>query len=170
MWKRLLVPIDSSECSGRAVELAAAMAEREGASLTLVHISPLPPNLAAAALVTPPGAREAVRIDEYTASGAQTLLEPIAAKLRERGLDVRTLARSTVSDVAGEILRVARDTSAEAIVLGTHGRSGLAHFFLGSVAERVIRSATVPVVTVRSPAPEADPTREERFAEDELTG
>lgn len=171
MWKRLLVPIDFSECSARAVELAAGLAKREDASLALVHVSPLPPNLTPDALVTPPGAREPVRIDELTMRAAREQLEPIAAKLRERGLEVQTLARTATSgDVAGAILEAARETAAEALVVGTHGRAGLAHLFLGSVAEKLIRRATVPVVTVRVPAPEAEPTREERVAEDELAG
>lgn len=171
MWKRLLVPLDSSECAARALEVAVGFGERHDAALALVHVSPLPPNLPADALVTPPGAGEPERIDEYTRRAGRERLERTAAPLRARGLDVQTLALVTESgDVAGEILRAAADVQADAIVVGTHGRSGLSHLFLGSIAEKVIRRAEVPVVTVRSPACAAEPTREERVAEDETAG
>lgn len=171
MWKHLLVPIDFSECATRALELGLSLAERDRATVTLVHVSPLPPNLPPDALVTPPGATGPMRIDEYTTRGVRQRLDAIAAPLRDRGIDIRTLAVAAPSgDVADELLRVVTEVGAEAIVVGTHGRTGLAHLLLGSVAEKVIRRATVPVVTIRSQAPEAKLTREERVAEDELAG
>lgn len=171
MWRHLLVPVDFSECATHALELALGIALREGASLTLLHVSVLPPNLPPDALVTPPGETTAVRIDDYTTNGVNARLEAIAAPLRARHLDVRTLAvASTSSDVADQILRACDDVGAEAIVVGTHGRTGLSHLLLGSVAEHVIRRATVPVITIRSRSAEARPTREERVAEDELAG
>ncbi len=171
MWKRIVVPLDFSACAARAMEIAIGLAERERASLTLVHVSPLPPNLPPDAQVTPPGATEPVRIDEYTTRAARQRLESIAAPVRARGLDVRTFALAATSgDVAEEVLRAARDVDADAIVVGTHGRTGLSHLLLGSVAEKLIRLATVPVITIRSVASETEPTREERVAEDELAG
>jgi nucleotide-binding universal stress UspA family protein len=67
-------------------------------------------------------------------------------------------------------LRAARELRSDLIVVGTHGRTGLSHFWLGSVAETLVRLAPVPVLTLRSESPEAEPTREERQAEDELSG
>lgn len=120
-------------------------------------------------MVTPPGATTPVRVDELTTSGARRELEAIAAPLAARGLSVRTLAIATESgDASTWILRVADETGADAIIVGTHGRKGLSHLLLGSIAEKVIRSARVPVVTVRSTTPEATPTREESLAEDEV--
>jgi universal stress protein A len=171
MWKHLLVPVDFSECAARARGLAEAIAEREHATLTLVHVSPLPPNLAPDVLVTPPGGTEPLRIDEFTTRGARSRLDAMASPLRERGLDVRTLAVAAASgDVAEELLLVIATTRADAVVVGTHGRTGLSHLLLGSVAEKIIRHAVVPVITIRAPSPEAQPTREERVAEDELAG
>jgi universal stress protein A len=171
MWKQILVPIDFSECAGRALELALSFAKHDRAALTLVHVSPLPPNLGPDVLVTPRGATDPVRIDDYTTRGARQCLDAMAAPLRARGLEVRTLAISSASgDVADELLRIAGDLRADVVVVGTHGRTGLSHLLLGSVAEKIIRRATVPVVTVRSPSPDAAPTREERAAEDELAG
>ena len=77
---------------------------------------------------------------------------------------------AVTGDVADEIIDVAKQVSAEALVVGTHGRTGLSHLLLGSVAEKVVRGASVPVVCVRTHAPEARSTREERDAEDELAG
>jgi nucleotide-binding universal stress UspA family protein len=173
MWKHLLVPIDFSECAARALELGLLLAERDRATLTLVHVSPLPPNLPPDTLVTPPGSTARVRIDEYTMRGVRERLDAIAARLRDRGLiDVRTLAVAAPSDdVADELLRVVAEVGVDAIVVGTHGRTGLSHLLLGSVAEKIIRRATIPVITIRShTAAEAQPTREERVAEDELAG
>lgn len=171
MWKHLLVPIDFSDCAQRALELALDIASRDRASVTLMHVSSLPPNLPPEALVTPPGASSAMRIDEYTSRGVRARLEAIASPLRDREIDVRTVTVVAVSeDVADAILRAAGELDVNAIVVGTHGRTGLSHLLLGSVAEKVIRRANVPVITIRTASPEAELTREERFAEDEVAG
>lgn len=171
MWRRLLVPHDFSACAARALRVAGDLAELHRAAITLLHVSPLPPNLPPDALVTPPGASSAVRVDELTTRGARRQLEATAADLRRRGLEVRVLACAAESgDVAKHILEAAAEIGADAIVLGTHGRTGLSHLLLGSIAEKVIRRAPVPVITVRSHAPEAELTREESVAEDEVAG
>jgi nucleotide-binding universal stress UspA family protein len=72
--------------------------------------------------------------------------------------------------VCREILAMARDDDASALVMGTHGRGGLARALLGSVTESVVRRAPVPVVIVRVPGAAAEPTAEETAAEDELAG
>lgn len=167
-WKRLLVPHDFSQCAARALELAAEIAELHGARITVVHASELPANLDADALVQPPGADEPIRVDEYTSRGARARLEEVAAPLRTRGIDVRVLA--VVGDVAETILETVEETGADAIVMGTHGRRGLSHLLLGSIAEKIVRHARVPVVTTRLPAPEVPHTVEERAMEDELSG
>lgn len=167
-WRTLLVPHDFSPCAGRALQLAAGLARTHGARLVLVHVSALPADLDASALITPAGAEAPVRIDAYATRGALQRLEAIAAPLRVEGLSVATVAK--VGNVVDEVLAAADEVGADALVLGTHGRQGLAHFFVGSVTERVVRRATVPVVTVRAPAPRAELTAEERAAEDELTG
>lgn len=171
MWKHLLVPVDFSECGARALELALSLARCHGAKLTLVHVSPLPPNLPVDMRLTPPGEQGSMRIDDYMREGAQTRLDRIADPLRGREIDVQTLAVITPSsDIADELLGVVTRLGVDAIVVGTHGRTGLAHLFLGSVAEKIIRRASVPVITIRASSPEAALTREELVAEDELTG
>lgn len=168
MWKRLLVPIDFSACSDAALGLAAELARAHGAEVTLLHVSDLPPNLAGEAMITPAGAKDPVRVADYVTRGARERLDVLATDLTARGIAVCT--RAVTGDVAHEILRVAEDEAASAIVIGTHGRTGLSHLLLGSIAEKVVRASRVPVVTVRAAAEEARGTKEERAAEDELAG
>ena len=149
MWKKLLVPHDFSPCAERALRTAAGLAKVHGASLALVHVSNLPENL-------PP------------THGARERLEEIAAPLRREGFSVATFA--VTGKVTEQIVTLARHVEADALVVGTHGRRGLSHLLLGSVAESLVRVATVPVVCVRTSAPDAAPTREESAAEDELSG
>jgi nucleotide-binding universal stress UspA family protein len=170
MWKKILVPHDFSLCAQRALDLAIDLARAHGSQITLLHVSPLPPNVPPGTMITPPGASAPVRVDEFTANASREKLEAIAAKARGREVEVRTLAFAAIDDVAAEVLTVAVDLGVDVLVLGTHGRTGLAHVLLGSVAEKIVRRASVPVVTVRSPTPEAVPTAEEVLAEDETTG
>lgn len=171
MWRRILVPHDFTDGARRALEVACGLAKVHGAELHLLHVSPLPPNLPGEAIVQVPGSDARVRVDALLTRGSQQGLEAIAEPARGRGVVVHVLARTTDGgDPSRGILDAADEVRADAIVLGTHGRRGLAHLLLGSVAEKVVREARVPVVTVRCAAPEAVPTREESLAEDELTG
>ncbi|MBW2230813.1 MAG: universal stress protein [Deltaproteobacteria bacterium] len=77
-------------------------------------------------------------------------LEPTAARLREKGFTVETCVRE--GDPTGVIIDTARREGADLIAMETRGRSGLAHFFLGSTAERVVQHASCPVLTVHRPA------------------
>jgi nucleotide-binding universal stress UspA family protein len=140
MWKRMLVPHDFSACAESALEVAVALAEKERASLTLLHVSALPPDLSKAS-------REA---DAPTVERALQALEEIAAPLRARGLETHTLAVAIeTGDIGPEILRAADETKADVIVIGTHGRRGLSHLLVGSVAEKLLRTSRAAVVTVR---------------------
>ena len=168
MWKKLLVPHDFSPCAEHALLTAIELAKLHGSELVLVHVSELPANLPLDTLVTPVSGSETLRADEYTTRGARQQLDAIAEPLRRAGFALSTLA--VTGDVAERILALATDVGADALVIGTHGRKGLSHLLLGSVAEKVVRGAPVPVVCVRTPAREATPTREESDLEDELAG
>lgn len=168
MWKNLLVPHDFSPCATRALLTAIELAKVHGAELTLAHVSALPANLAPETLVSPAGTVEPLRVDDYITRGASQQLELIAEPLRREGLVVHT--RAVTGEIAERILVLAKDLGADALVVGTHGRTGLSHLLLGSVAEKVVRGASVPVVCVRTLTPEATPTREESDVEDELAG
>ena len=167
-WKRLLVPHDFSACAAQALALAADLAALHGARIVALHVSELPPNLATNALVQPPGAPGPMRADAYTVRGARARLDELLEPLRERGLDV--LAMAVVGDVQAAILEAIASTGADVVVMGTHGRTGLSHLLLGSIAEKVVRHAAVPVVTTRLPGPAVAHTAEVRALEDELAG
>jgi nucleotide-binding universal stress UspA family protein len=168
MWKKLLVPHDFSPCAEHALRTAVELAKAHGSELVLMHVSELPANLPRDALVVPASGAGPVRIDEYATGGARQRLDAITEPLRRAGVAVSSLA--VTGDVAEQILALATQVGADALVVGTHGRKGLSHLLLGSVAEKIIRAAPVPVVCVRMPAPEATPTPEETDVEDELAG
>ena len=139
--KKILVPIDFSETSRKAVQYAVSFAKQFKAELHLLHIvepTPAPPEvvyLESAAIYTE--AREVAekQLAEWrTAAAAETITK---ATVRN-GIAHR------------EIVRAASELKADLIIVGTHGRTGLTHLFMGSTAERVIREATCPVLVVRA--------------------
>ena len=142
--KRVLVATDFSPASNAAVTYAFDLAVGLGASVHLLHVVEewaLTVTYLKALDIELPGLRERV-IDE-----AHATLRALSASL----VDGRTPATTEVregrpSDV---IVDVARSTEADLVVVGTHGRTGVAHTVLGSVAERVVRTAPCPVLTVR---------------------
>lgn len=150
-WRTLLVPHDFSPCADRALALAAELAPRHGARIVLAHVTHLPPGLTAAGLLTDPVSGKTVRVDEHARSQALAQLEPRAEAVRGRGLTVAT--RAVVGEIAEQVLALADAEHADVIVMGTHGRTGLAHLLLGSMTEKVLRHARVPVLTVREAAP-----------------
>jgi len=168
MWNRILVPHDFSPCAERALGLATQLAQLRRAEIALLHVSNLPENMSEETFVEPASAGVAMSVGAFTTRGALARLEEIAVPLRTLGLSVAT--KAVTGDVADEILEAARAMKSEVLVVGTHGRTGLSHLLLGSVAERLVRRASVPVITVRSESPEAQLTAEERAAEDELDG
>lgn len=168
MWQKLLIPHDLSPLAAHALRTAVELAKVHGSELALLHVSELPANLPPETLVSPADATGPVRVDDYTTRGAREQLEAVAAPLRSEGFVVRTIA--VVGDVAERILAVATEIGADALVVGTHGRKGLPHLLLGSIAENVVRGASVPVVCIRAHAAAAKPTREESNVEDELAG
>ena len=168
MWKSILVPHDFSPGADRALRVAVDLARVHGASISILHVSDLPEGLTGDTVVEPPREHSSLAGADYVTRGALRRLEGIAQPLRRAGLTVRT--KAVTGDVADEILGAARKLDTDVLVVGTHGRTGLSHLVLGSVAENVVRRASVPVVTVRSVAMEAEPTSEERDAEDERAG
>jgi nucleotide-binding universal stress UspA family protein len=81
-------------------------------------------------------------------------LEPLLSELQEAGIASEYVVEPGIPEQV--LVEVARRTRADLIAMGTHGRSGLSHFFLGSVAERVLRTAPCPVLTARPPQDEGE--------------
>ena len=134
-----LVAHDFSACSKVALEHAVALARQSHGRLILLHVHP--PE------VVPPGQQtgghtyRSVRIDEKT-------LEELAEGLRADGVEVET--DTVVGEPAARILEEAERRGVDMIVTGTHGRRGLSHLILGSVAERVVRESRVPVLVAKA--------------------
>ena len=146
MFKDILVAVDDSAQSTAALDLAIALAKTVGASLILVHAID-PGTIAATAGDVGAAAAVEVELDELQDAGKE-LLDEAAARARKAGLQVTPIMRDGVA--APTILDTAKRSNCDLIVLGTHGRQGVARLFLGSTAEAVLREAQIPVLIKRS--------------------
>jgi nucleotide-binding universal stress UspA family protein len=144
MITRVLLATDFSPSARAAARLAVEIATRFDAALDIVHVYGLP------ALTLPDGTFFAAPdyAARVAASAQQALDAEVAAHTGHR-VTVRGLLE--VDEPWRGILEAAKKTHASMIVMGTHGRHGLPRMLMGSVAERVVRSASVPVLTVHSP-------------------
>lgn len=146
--RKVLVPTDFSDCSEAALEYGKRMAEAFGASLHLLHVVQDP--------YTQPWAAEA-----FPAPLGDLLVEweGQARKRMESSLAEAERGNVTIATQIGspflEIVRYAQEQQIDLIVIGTHGRGPLGHMLLGSVAEKVVRKAPCPVLTVRHPQRES---------------
>ena len=144
--KRVLVPVDFSGDSLNALAYARALVKPFKAEVMLVHvIEPIYYAAPADMYMTSPNL--ATIIDEQQRLAAQRL-NRIAADLAKQGLRARTVLKT--GSPAQVIIETARRSGIDLIVMATHGHTGLAHLFMGSVAEKVVRTATCAVLTVRS--------------------
>ncbi|MFO0760606.1 MAG: universal stress protein [Byssovorax sp.] len=142
----ILVPVDFEPASRKAIALAQELGSALSAEVVLLHVFDLP-------LYTYPGfdpAPIATYLTDITGA-AQVALDQLAASV---GVS-RTFLRQ--GNVPRTIVAVAHEIGARMVVMGTHGRRGLAHALLGSVAERVVRECPVPVVTLHADTPAPSP-------------
>ena len=144
--KRILCPIDFSDSADHAMRYASALSETFGAELTLLHV--VAPVVAALPGETALPDTLQADIDELT-DACRNRLEQTVGKLAASGLTVQHKVLNGVPFI--EIIRYARDAETDLIVMGTHGRTGLGHLLIGSVAERVVRKSPCPVLTIRHP-------------------
>lgn len=143
MFTRILVPIDFSPPSDAALEYARTIATRFGATLHLFHVAQDPYQAFYSTEVYVP-AIEGLR-DEIAAESLKRLKE------RLRASDLHATATVVIGTPAWSIVEYAGGHEIDLIVMGTHGRGGMSHLLMGSVAERVVRTASCPVLTVREP-------------------
>src|SRR5271166_1604082 len=144
-FKQILVPIEfSDENCVRALKLAGDIAKRDGAAITLLHAVPL--------IIVP--ADLPVYRDLYAPQEkeAEKQLERIGRS--HLPAEIKRKIVTPVGDPAKLIVTAASDIGADLVVMATHGRGGLPHLFLGSVAEKVVRESPCPVLTIRPEAPE----------------
>lgn len=141
---KILHPTDFSECATQAEQLAVRLARALGAELVLFQALVEAPLYGEGLL----NMREAQKVYDAQRKWAEETLEARAGQIRKaEGIAVRWAFQAGVP--FEEIVKAAAGEGADMIVMGTHGRSGLNRLLLGSVAERVIRLAPCPVVTVR---------------------
>jgi nucleotide-binding universal stress UspA family protein len=143
-WKRIFCPIDFSDASRAAMEIAADLTKRFGGELVLLHAYPVP------GYTFPDGSVVASpRMMQELADQAKRHLEEWRVEAERLVGGTHVSAEIAVGEPAAEILEVARARGMDLVVMGTHGRTGLEHALMGSIAERVVRRAHCPVLTVR---------------------
>jgi nucleotide-binding universal stress UspA family protein len=151
---RILVPVDSSSDARAVCDYALGLAEAFDAKGTVLHVRP-PPQLPSRPALVEPLAPPWDCAVEPLALAAQRQESPADAAALIAALPDQFHQRFTVEveqgEVVGTILEVAARDHADLIVIGTHGRTGVSHLLLGSVAERIVRRAACPVLTVRLP-------------------
>ncbi len=140
----ILVPTDFSECSDAALRYGLELARAFNATLHVLHVVQDP--------YTQPWAAEAFPaaigdlLTDWQKQSEKRLIESVPPADRHR-----VKVSCAIASPYGEILRIAMADKIDLIVMGTHGRGPLAHMLLGSVAEKVVRRAPCPVLTVRHP-------------------
>jgi nucleotide-binding universal stress UspA family protein len=140
--RTVLVPIDFSPNSEEALDYAVHLAKMLGADIHLLHSY-----LATLGSVMPYGEVLPVDFETQVRTAAGEKLDEIRRRVEARGVKVSMHLRESPASVA--ICDAAADLGADMIVMGTRGLSGLKHVLLGSVAERTVRNATCPVLTVK---------------------
>jgi len=144
--RKILVPTDFSEPAKEGFQKACRIAEHFGAELLVLHVNPRVP-------IVPAGhGAVTFNVAEYQEEVRQIAkrnLEEFIVSQQRGALSVTPFIRE--GEVAEEIVRTAEENNADLIVIATHGYSGWKKFILGSVTEKVVRIATMPVLTIREP-------------------
>lgn len=149
IWKTILVPHDFSSSANHAAAIARDESKLHGARLLLLHIIDLPHAIKPDTVIVPDATGAPVNVREYAVSSAEEHLQDIVERLAKDGVTATPFIR--VGNPVDEINRFVDEEKVSLIVMGTHGRTGLQHLLIGSVTERVVRTAICPVLTVRHP-------------------
>ncbi len=142
--KRILLPTDLSEGSAAATPYACAMAERFDAELCLFYVFEQDTGSTYVRGMPVPGADS--EIEQLKQQVAESLADWIDTDWEAK---LQTLRVTGEGQPSVEILRYAEENRIDLIVMGTHGRTGISHALMGSVAEKVVRKSSCPVLTVR---------------------
>lgn len=148
IWKTILVPHDFSSSANHAVAIARDEAKAHGAKLILLHVVDLPSAINPDTVIVPDETGAPINVKQYAISKAEEHLADLAARIAKDGVTPATFIR--LGKAEDEIVKFANENSVDLIAMGTHGRTGLAHMLVGSVAERVVRTSKCPVLTIRA--------------------
>jgi universal stress protein A len=162
-FKKILMATDFGAPSAYAIEAAIDLAKNYAAKLYVMHAYPLPTAIYGMYALTIPPAALAADVER----GAREALDACVAKVMPRFANVEAVLR--MGEAWEEIIRASKDLHVDLIVIGTHGHQGLSRLFLGSVAEKVVRLASVPVFTVRANTDRTEPNVDARGG-DHLAG
>ncbi|POG54646.1 universal stress protein [Haloferax marisrubri] len=141
MYSRILFPTDGSDCADAALDHAIEHARTYDATLVGLYVA----DVREVGYAAPALSLERVR--EALLESGEQVLGRVAERAREAGVEVETAV--TEGTPASEIIRHADERDIDLVVMGTHGRSGIDRYLIGSVAERVVRGSDAPVLTVR---------------------
>jgi nucleotide-binding universal stress UspA family protein len=140
--RKILVPVDFSDHSRKAFEEAVGLAKHFGAELILFHCYPIP--------TAGPAPYDTILPESYPTALRKAALEGVTKWRDEaRAQGARAEGKITAGYPASQIAELAEQSGADLIVMGTRGLTGLKHVLLGSVAERTLRLAPCPVLTVK---------------------
>ena len=152
--KKVLVPVDFSPICKKAAHFALMLSEPFNPNVDILHVWDLPPYLGPFPVVQPVSG-PTVALPEYAKNKVEEAMAEFFAELEqdiEKAQDknhfIEVNRRIETGPPAETIIEVANEGNYDLIVMGTHGRKGIAHLFIGSVAEKVVRGAHCPVVTV----------------------
>ena len=141
MYKQILVAVDGSEASRSALEDGLKLAREQGAKVLLLHV--YEPIIGSSS-------QGVIDLTKAMREEGEQIVKGALDDARKAGVEARTkVVNAEGRRVASTVVEEANEAGAELIVLGTHGRRGLEHLVLGSVAEGVARRATVPVLLIR---------------------
>jgi nucleotide-binding universal stress UspA family protein len=152
MYTNILVAVDGSEASKRAVSEAIQLAKLSRCKLTAVYV------IDQSAAFTYAGACDPHLLTDAARQVGVSLLNGALAQMRELNVvgDTEIVeTRGIAEDIATALMRCAERRGVDLVVMGTHGRRGLRRMVIGSVAERFVRHATCPVLLIREPADRA---------------
>lgn len=141
--KTILVSTDFSENSDHAIPYAAELGKKFNAKVILVHVVAYPVYPVSYEITV-----DVATLRNELEAAAMKLINERADKIRAEGVEVETVVEVGTAFV--EIIRSARHRNADLLIISTHGWSGMKHLLLGSTAERVVRKAPCPVLTVRA--------------------
>ena len=141
-FKRILTPLDGSETGESSLHDAEALALKTGASMVLLHVIPKP-HAVEARLLGP----EFANFVKTMHDAGEKYLNRVSNRLSEKGIAVTT--RIVSGDPAQQIINVAAHEKADLIAMSTHGRSGIARFVMGSVADKILHASNLPMWLVR---------------------
>lgn len=146
LYKKILVATDGSEQNKKAIEHAVKLAKLSGAEPHAVYVMDIKTDYGPKSYLSTDITTEGIK--SYLGHEGDTAIKYVEDLAKEEGMDIEKWILE--GHPAEEIIKLAEEQSVDLIVMGTLGRSGIEKFLLGSVADKVIRSSRIPVLTVRN--------------------